>query len=134
MSLSAWLTQVRRATDAADGMFGEPVLLMPWTPIQFSQSGPDTTRPVVGPVTAIFKTTRALPQNATPGMAERFAQSDAYLSINEEHLTSCDFAKGDRVELSNPRAEHPSGVYECNYVSHTPFKRSRVFLIRTEGP
>lgn len=134
MSLAAWLTEVRRATNAADGIFGEPVTLMPWSPTEFKAQGPDTSRPVVGPVTAIFKTTRAMPSNATPPMATRFAESDAYISINEEHLVACDFTTGDHVELANPRAEHPSGVYECNYVSHTPVKRSRVFLLRIKGP
>jgi len=130
MSLAAWLAQVRQALNTVDAQFGEPVTLMPWSKGGFDEAGPDTTRPVVGPVLAIFKTTRAMPANVAPNMETRFAQSDAYISINEEHLVECDFTQGDRVELTNPRADQPSGVYECNFVSHTPVKRSRVFLIR----
>ena len=134
MTFSNWLAQVRNATNIVDDRFGEPVTLMPWTPAEFRGTGPDTTRPVVGPVTAIFKTTRTMPANVASKMAAHFAESDAYISINEEHLLACDFKQGDRVELANPRADNPSGVYQANYISHTPVKRSRVFLIRMEEP
>jgi hypothetical protein len=130
MTLAAWLAQARAAMNTVDAQFGEPVNLLPWQKGEFVNAGPDTTRTPIGPVTAIFKTTRSMPANVAPDMASRFSQSDAYISINEEHLTDCEFQQGDRVELVNPRADNPSGVYEANYISHTPVKRSRVFLIR----
>lgn len=133
MSLAAWLAQVRQATNIVDGQFGESVTLLPWNKSETVEEGPDTSRPTVGPVLAIFKTTRTMPANVAEQLATRFAQSDAYISINEEHLTECDFSQGDRVLLTNPRQDNPSGVYEANYVSHNPVKRSRVFLIRLQG-
>jgi hypothetical protein len=133
MTLTAWLAQVRTALDVVDNQFGEQVTLLPWNKSEAVEEGPDTTRPTVGPVTAIFKSTRTAPANAVAAMASHFAESDAYLSINEEHLTACDFQQHDRVLLNNPRAENPSGVYEANYIWNSPFKRSRVFLIRLQG-
>jgi hypothetical protein len=129
MSLTAWLAQVRQATNKVDAQFGESVTLLPWVKAEFVGTGPDMTRPVVT-ATAIFKTTRAMPANVAPQMHSRFAESDAYMSINEEYLIECEFQQGDRVQLTTPRADNPSGTYEANFVSHTPFRRSRVFLIR----
>ena len=134
MSLATWLQHVRNATNIVDANFGEPVTLLPWQRGDIDEAGPDTTRPVVGPVIAIFKTTRAMPANVAEGLRTKFAESEAYISINEEYLLQCEFTQGDRVELSNPRADNPSGLYECSFVSHPPVKRSRVFLIRLREP
>jgi hypothetical protein len=132
MSLASWLAQVRQATNLADGTFGESVTLLPWGRASFDGGGPDTTRPVVTAL-AIFKTTRTMPANVAPQMQTRFAAADAYISINEEYLIQCDLQIGDRILLANPRQDNTSGVYEVNYLSHTPVRRSRVFLIRLQG-
>lgn len=132
MSLATWLAKVRQATNLADATFGESVTLLPWDSKAFDAGGPDTTRPVTA-ATAIFKTTRAMPANVAPQMQTRFAASDAYLSINEEYLIASEIKSGDRVVLTVPRQDNPSGVYEVNYISHTPVKRSRVFMVRLQG-
>jgi hypothetical protein len=132
MALAQWLAQVRQATNLADATFGESVTLLPWGRASFDGGGPDTTRPVTTAL-AIFKTTRTMPANVAPQMQTRFGAADAYISINEEYLLASELVTGDRVLLAFPRQDNPSGVYEVNYISHTPVKRSRVFLIRLQG-
>ena len=132
MPLGNWIAQTQMAADAVENHFGEQVDLLPWGGQgEFTDMGPDTTRPENRDVRCLYKFRR--PQaGMVPEQNSKIAESEAYLSIRQEHIDACSLQAGDRVRLLDPAR---NGAWmEVVYIAPGPVKRSRVYLIRLKEP